>query len=110
MVEFTKNIEELMLILNKTKKHNVTNYIEKNFKENVHYIIQKLNKNNTKQRGGQNKIIYLLTEETFELAKNTYNLKHRYVSKLMNNDHINIIMSLENQTIGFIEKSFKKLS
>jgi very-short-patch-repair endonuclease len=49
----------------------------------------------------------MLTKETTELIKDTYNLKHRYICKIGNSQHVNMIMSLENQTIGFIENSFK---
>ena len=66
---------------------------------------------NKGKRGGHNKITYLLTENTFELIKNTFNLKHRYLTKITdNNHHINLLMSLENQTIGFIENCFKYIT
>jgi len=49
----------------------------------------------------------LLTQNTFDLVKNSFNLKNRYITKINDNfQHVNIIMSLENQTIGFIENSF----
>ena len=50
----------------------------------------------------------MLTEETFELFKNSYNFRNRYIVEI--NDKIkcvNIGMCVENQTIGFIENSFK---
>ena len=51
-----------------------------------------------------------MTEECFNLVKNTFNLKHKYLTKINDNaTHINILMSLENQTIGFIENSFKDI-
>jgi hypothetical protein len=81
-------------------------FLVKNFRENVHYVISK-NIYEKGKRGGQNKINYMLTKETLELVTNTYNLKHRYIRKIGNSQHVNIIMSLENQTIGFIENSFR---
>ena len=57
----------------------------------------------------------MLTEETFELVKNTFNLKYRYLTKINDNithvniTHVNILMNIENQTIGFIENSFKNV-
>jgi len=102
---FNKNLEELLVIFT-SQKVRITEFIQKNFREDIHYI--KI-KNNTKQHGGQNKINYFLTEKTFELVKNTFNLKHRYITKIGNSQHINILMSLENQTIGFIENSFKNV-
>ena len=105
---FIKNLDELLFLLNK-KKHSITEYIEKNFKENINFI-KKKNTLKTNHRGGHNKINYMLTEKAFELVKNTYNLKHRYLTKINDNIlHINIIMSNENQTIGFIENSFKNV-
>jgi hypothetical protein len=102
--KFIKNLEELLYL--SPKKYNITYFLKNNFKENIHYII-KTNDKTIKQHGGQNKIYYFLTNETFELFKNTFKLKHRYITKINNLEHVNIIMSLENQTIGFIENSFK---
>ncbi len=106
-IKFTKNLDDL-ISLGTSKKHNIVAFLKKNFKENVHYTIDKkttdINKIHT--RGGHNKIIYMLTESMFDLVKTSYNLKHKYVPAILNTSHINIIMSLENQTIGFIENSF----
>ena len=101
---FNKNLEDIVPILKVKRKEHIASFTEKNFKEFIHYI--KI-KNNLKKHGGNNKIDYMLTEETFTLIKNSYNLKNRYVTKIGNSNHINIIMSLENQTIGFIENSYK---
>lgn len=108
---FSKNLEDLLPLFT-SQKINITRFLEKNFKESIHYIIDKnniINKSNIKKHGGNNKINYMLTEEAFELVKNTYNLKHRYICRIGNSKHVNIIMSLENQTIGFIENSFKDI-
>lgn len=101
---FNKNLEDIVPILKVKRKDRIVSFTEKHFKEFIHYV--KI-KNNLKKHGGNNKIDYMLTEETFTLIKNSYNLKNRYVTKIGNFNHINIIMSLENQTIGFIENSYK---
>jgi hypothetical protein len=45
-----------------------------------------------------------------KIIKNTYNLKYRYLTKINDNSiHVNILMNIENQTIGFIENSFKNV-
>jgi very-short-patch-repair endonuclease len=104
---FSKNLEELLPLFT-SQKIRIVEFLKYNFKENIHYII---NKNNfkIKKNGGHNKVNYMLTEEVFELVKNTFNLKHRYITKIGDSRHLNIIMSLENQTIGFIENSFKDI-
>jgi very-short-patch-repair endonuclease len=100
-------LEELIPLFT-SQKIRIVEFLKYNFKENIHYII---NKNNfkIKKNGGNNKIDYILSEDTFELVKNTFNLKHRYITKIGDSRHLNIIMSLENQTIGFIENSFKDI-
>lgn len=108
MSNFNKNLDDLLNIF-KTKKFSIVYYVHNNFKENIHFIRIK-SYNIHIGSGGHNKITYLLTEETFELVKNTYNLKHRYLTKINENcKHINLLMSLENQTIGFIDNCFKNV-
>jgi len=105
MSEFTKNLDELLHITN--QKHNLTKHLQKNYKENIHYIIKSVDTNNRK-RGGHNKRIFLLTESTFELLKNSYNIRNKYIVDISDSvKTINISMCIENQTIGFIENSFK---
>ena len=104
---YKRNIEEL-LYLTRQKVRLVQN-LKKNYKENIHYII-KQNNNSIKQYGGQNKIDYLLTEEVFELLKNSFNLRNRYIVNVNDNiKQINLCMCIENQTIGFIENSYKDI-
>jgi very-short-patch-repair endonuclease len=96
---FTNNIEELMLVFD-TEKKNLVRFLMKHFRENIHYIIL--------PPKFKNKIDYMLTNETIELINNSYRLKNRYILRIGEAQHVNIIMSLENQTIGFIENSYKK--
>jgi very-short-patch-repair endonuclease len=106
-VVFSKNLEDLLSNFT-SQKIRIVEFLKNNFKENTHYIIKKHDIDKKLGRGGHNKINYFLTDKTFELVKNSFNLKHRYLTKLNNNcNHVNIVMSLENQTIGFIENSFK---
>lgn len=105
---YTRNIEEL-LYLSKSKDKLVHN-LKKNYKENIHYIIEKNNYNNTGKYGGQNKIDYLITEIAFELLKNSFNLRNKYIVNVIDNvKQINLCMPIENQTIGFIENSYKDI-
>jgi very-short-patch-repair endonuclease len=105
MSEFTRNLDELLDIA--SKKTNITNHLKKNYKENVHYIIQ-TQRETKKGWGGQNKKTFLLTEVAFELLKNSYNMRNRYIVNVSDTvTCVNIGMCIENQTIGFIENSFK---
>jgi very-short-patch-repair endonuclease len=103
--KFTKNIDECVSFF-KSQKVRLTTFVKKNFKEGVHFIETKQSEN-LHQRGGHNRIHMLLTDETFNLVKNSYNLKNRYIKKINENcGHVNIVMAIETQTIGFIENSF----
>ena len=108
MSVFTKDLDDLILH-RKYTKCNVVRFLQKNYKENLHYIIQKNKKVIDNARGGgHNKITYRLTNTAFELLENTYNLRNRYlVDQRDTVKSINIGMCIENQTIGFIENSFK---
>ena len=106
MTEFTRNLDELSHL--SRQKANLTSHLKKNFKENIHYI--KTNLQIVNQRGGHNKIIFMLTEKAFNLLQNSYNLRNRYIVDLSENvKHINIGMCIENQTIGFIENSYSNI-
>ena len=52
--------------------------MKKNYRENVHYI-ENRTVNLPKQNGGQNKITVMLTEEAFEIFKNSFNMRNRYI-------------------------------
>ena len=108
MDKFTRNIDELVPELN-ARRDNVTRYIKNNYKLNVHYIVTPTTR--TGKQGGQNRIIYLLTHDIYNLLKNTYNMRNRYIVDINDNIKcINIGMCIENQTIGFIENSFKGIT
>ena len=108
MSEFARNLDELLYLC--CKKVSLTQHLKKNYKENFHYIIKKDNIKHVKQNGGQNKIVFMLTEKAFELLKNSYNLRNRYIVDISSNvKHINIGMCIENQTIGFIENTYNNM-
>jgi len=102
MNEFTRNLDELLHL--SSTKSNLTNHLKKNYRENIHYKIIKLNE---KKWGGHNKEIFMLTEKAFELLKNSFNLRNRYIVNLSDTvKYVNIGMCIENQTIGFIENAY----
>lgn len=105
---FINDLDKLLPLFT-SYRCSVVNFLMKNFREIFRYIIQKNVNIGTGGRGGKNKIFYMITNETLELVKNSYNLKHRYVRNIGDSQHLNVIMSLENQTIGFIENSFKNV-
>jgi very-short-patch-repair endonuclease len=108
MAEFNKNLEDLLYL--SSAKDKIVYHLKKNYKENIHYIVEK-NSQLVKKQGGHNKINYLLTESTFELIKNTYNLRNKYlVNETDCVKQINVIaMCIENQTIGFIENTYNSV-
>jgi very-short-patch-repair endonuclease len=106
MTEFIKDLDELLYL--STQKKNLSRHLEKNYKNGIHYIITKI-ETKIHKRGGQNKNKYMLTEKTFELFKNSFNLRNKYIVDITDNiEYVNSIgMCIENQTIGFIENTFK---
>jgi hypothetical protein len=81
---YTHNVEELTAYL-ACQKGQIVMHLKKNYKENIHYIIENNKPNIIKQNGGQNKINFLLTEDAFELLKNSYNLRNRYIVNVTDN-------------------------
>lgn len=112
MSAFTRDLDVLMSVFN-TQKHNLIRNLEKNYRENVHYIklpVTAAVGDMKKQNGGQNKIVYMLTEEAFELFKNSYNFRNRYIVDV--SDKVKCVkfpMCIEGQTIGFIENAYRNV-
>jgi hypothetical protein len=109
MAQFTRDLEELLYL--SPKKSNIVNHLQKNYRESIHYTVERLSSivDKPKKNGGQNKMIFKLTEEAFELMKNSYNLRNRYIVDISDKVKcINVGMCIENQTIGFIENAYKK--
>jgi len=109
MSEFTRDLEGLLHLAG--KKNDLVRHLTKNYRENIHYIIEKDKPKNVKQYGGQNKITYVLTEQAYELLKNSYNLRNRYIVDVSDKVKcVNIGMCIENQTIGFIENAYSSIT
>jgi len=107
-VRICRNLEELLYLT--SQKVELVRHLTKNYKENIHYIIERNKFKQIKKHGGQNKITYLLTEDAFELLKNSYNLRNKYIVDLSKNiKQINIGMCIENQTIGFISNAYSNM-
>ena len=105
------DIEYLSKELN-TKKGSITHFLHKHFKENINYTISTVVSDITREKshGGHNRLQYTLSKECMELIKNSYNLKHRYVTKNNTLIQTNIVMTLENSTIGFLCNSLKNIT
>jgi len=66
--QFTRNLDELLHL--SSQKYRLTTHLKKNYRENVHYI-ETNSANTPKSHGGHNKITFMLTEEAFEIFKNS---------------------------------------
>ena len=104
---FTRNLDELLSLAR--QKHNLVHHLKKNYRENVHYIVSNT-VNTPKKNGGQNKITFILTEEAFEIFKNSFNMRNRYIVDV--SKEVKIVkfgMCIENQTIGFIANAYSNV-
>lgn len=107
MPEFTRDLEELVSELT-TKKINLIRNLEKNYRENIHYIKYPVTADGKPNKhGGHNRIVYMLTEEAFELFKNSFNFRTKYLVAASEQIHVvKFPMCIEGQTIGFIENAY----
>lgn len=107
------DVEYLSTELN-AKKYNITRFLQKHFTENINYTIVKVVSDTTNEKShggcGRNRLQYTLSKECIELIKNSYNLKHRYVTKVNSLTQTNVVMTLENSTIGFLCNSLKNIT
>lgn len=105
--QFTRNLDELLSLA--SKKVNMVRHLKKNYRENVHYIETKqVRTSNT--HGGNNKIIFMLTEEAFEIFKNSFNMRNRYIVDVSKDVKcVKFGMCIENQTIGFISNAYSNV-
>ena len=111
MPEFTRDLDDLVCHF-KTQKVQLTLHLEKNYRENIHYTKSPLRvvTETKKRNGGQNRIVYMLTEEAFELLKNSFKLRSKYIVDVSDNVKcVKFPMCIEAQTIGFIENAFQGL-
>lgn len=111
MPDFIRDLEELVCHF-KSQKVQLTLHLEKNYRENIHYIkfpIKKISPD-IKHYGGQNRIVYMLTEDAFELFKNSFKFRNKYLVTVSENTEIvKFPMCIEGQTIGFIENAYRGL-
>lgn len=111
MPEFTRDLEELVCHFKSQKVH-LTLHLEKNYRDNIHYTKSPLTvgTETKKRNGGQNRIVYMLTEEAFELLKNSFKLRSKYIVDVSENVKcVKFPMCIEAQTIGFIENAYRGL-
>lgn len=87
-----------------TEKGNITKYIQKNFKKNEDYIIFKPNLSK-KGGSGKLKLDYKMTEEAYNLLKNSYKLRQVQLTKKSLTHPI--LISIETASISFICDVFR---
>lgn len=98
MEKYTHSIDDLLAHHSGTRKDSLKRYIQKHFIENNDYIVQHVPSKIGSGSGGHNNEVILVTQRTMQLCISSFNLKTRYDPTLQ----ALTIMSLENQTIGFI--------
>ena len=111
MPEFTRDLDDLVSHF-KSQKVQLTLHLEKNYRENIHYTKSplKVGTETKKRNGGQNRIVYMLTEEAFELFKNSFKLRSKYIVDVSENVKcVKFPMCIEGQTVGFIENAYRGL-
>jgi hypothetical protein len=111
MPEFTRDLDDLVSHF-KTSKYNLIRHLDRNYRDNIHYIKSPLKVVDAtkKQNGGQNRNVYMLTEEAFELFKNSFNFRNKYIVAASEKAHVvKFPMCIEGQTIGFIENTYRGL-
>jgi hypothetical protein len=111
-MEFTYELsKEFIDEISAHSKGNVVRFIRKNFRRGLDYV--ELTRasvvSNKNGRGGRKEVVVMLTEETADLVRSTYNMKNSYVRKVKDIAVKNIVMSLENSTIGFMCNALKPL-
>ena len=106
MDTFNHNLDELLDILD-ARKDNIVRHLKKNYQKNIQFIT--INAPVTElKKGGLSKINYMLTDQTYELLKNSFNFRTKYLVEMGNNIQCvnSINMCIESQTIGFIANTF----
>jgi very-short-patch-repair endonuclease len=102
--EFIYDLEPLISEL-KSQKCRIIEYMKKNMKENINFSLIK-NKEKKKGRGGSNLHKYYLNKESYELLKNSYNLRNK---RIINDKNINILLPIETRTISIIINAFQDI-
>lgn len=102
--EFTCDLEPLVDVF-KSQKVRIIEFMKKNMKENINYIFIK-NTQKKKGRGGSNIHKYYLNKESYELLKNSYNLRSK---RIINDENINILLPIETRTLNVIINTFQDI-
>lgn len=100
---FNKSLDEFIEKSN-SKKGNIVRFLCNNFKEDIHYT--KIELLRYESIPGRPIIEYKLTEETYDLLNCTFNKRNRHIIDSSKIKQINLLTSLETQTIGFITQCF----
>jgi hypothetical protein len=110
MCSFTRDLDESLDCF-QTSKYNLIRHLERNYRENIHYTKSQAKiVNETRKHGGHNRIVYMLTEEAFELFKNSFNFRNKYIVDASQQvEVVKFPMCIEGQTIGFIENAYRGL-
>ena len=110
MCSFTRDLDESLDCF-QTSKYNLIRHLERNYRENIHYTKSQAKLvNETRKHGGHNRIVYMLTEEAFELFKNSFNFRNKYIVDASQQvEVVKFPMCIEGQTIGFIENAYRGL-
>jgi very-short-patch-repair endonuclease len=109
MEQYPHTIDELVIILN-ADKWVIIRFVQRHFKINFHFIKVPCPREspNGESRGGQNRIDVRLTEECYNLVRNSYNWRNRNITDTIGNTQlVSVIQPIETQTINFIENCFK---
>lgn len=106
MERYPRSLDELIPILN-ALKYRLKVFLQRNFQRDVHYV--ELPRVRTERlHGGHNRIDVRLTEEAFELMRNSYNWRNRNIVENIGNTRlVSVIQPVETQTTNFIENCFK---
>jgi len=110
MEQYPHSIDELVIILN-ADKWGIIRFVQRHFKINVHFIkVPCPRESPTREsRGGQNRIDVRLTEECYNLVRNSYNWRNRNITDTIGNTQlVSVIQPIETQTINFIVNCFKR--
>lgn len=92
------------------KKANVVKYLKKHFAMNKDYTENKTTYEKAsleKQHGGQNRSVFCLNKDVYDLIKHTFNLRqNKNIEILKKGDieikYVNRVMNLERSTVGFL--------
>jgi len=103
-MEFNKNLDDLSVYFN-TRKDTLKVYLLKHFKQDLDFTIFNIKSNNIK--GGRPKETILLNHNTFELIKNSYNLKNRYMTNIKSENPF--LTNIESNTLGFMQTILKDI-